>query len=190
MTHVAGKSPSRRLERLQTIRACDHRFKSSSLIESASVLGVQNDDVGCSVRPSGGFLDMHLEKGTNSKDIGSAPTVQGSSPQHQAFIANGFDLPKSVSTDIQVRYVSALPGIKVPSYWTGNATVRWAGPVTSSSRPRAGIFFSHTTWSLSTIPDLRWESSAPFMARSHSRDDPGGWRPPRRRVLLSQHRKL
>jgi hypothetical protein len=126
MTHVAGKSPSRRLERLQTIRACDHRFKSSSLIESASLLGVQNDDVGCSVRPSGGFLDMHLEKGTNSKDIGSAPTVQGSSPQHQAFIANGFDLPKSVSTDIQVRYVSALPGIKVPSYWTGNATVRWA----------------------------------------------------------------
>jgi iron complex outermembrane receptor protein len=72
------------------------------------------------------FLNMHVEKGTNSKDIGSAPTVQGSSPEYQALIRNGFDLSKSVSTDIQVRYVSALPGIKVPSYWTGNATVQWA----------------------------------------------------------------
>ena len=72
------------------------------------------------------FLDMHVERGTNSKDIGSAPTVQGSSPEHQALIRNGFDLPNAVSTDIQARYVSALPGIHVSSYWTGDATVRWA----------------------------------------------------------------
>lgn len=26
---------------------------------------------------------------------------------------------------MQVRYVSALPGIRVSSYWTGDATVRW-----------------------------------------------------------------
>jgi len=72
------------------------------------------------------FLDMHVKKATNSKDIGSAPTVQGSSPEHQALIQTGFDLPKSVSTDIQARYVSALPGIQMPSYWTGGATVQWA----------------------------------------------------------------
>jgi len=72
------------------------------------------------------FLDMHVEKGTNSKDIGSAPGVQGSSPEHQALIKNGFDLPKSVSTDFEVRYVSALPGIHVPAYWTGDVTGRWA----------------------------------------------------------------
>jgi hypothetical protein len=59
-------------------------------------------------------------------DIGSAPIVQGSSPGHQALIQNGFDLPKSVSTDIQVRYVRALPGISVASYWTGDATVGWS----------------------------------------------------------------
>lgn len=99
------------------------------IIESASLLGVQNDDVGCSVRRSGGsysFLDLHVKKGRNSEDIGSAPTVQESSPQHQAVIANGFDLSKSVNAGIKVRHVSALPGIKVPSYWTGNAMVRWA----------------------------------------------------------------
>ena len=72
------------------------------------------------------YLDMHVKKGTNSLDIGSAPTVQGSSPQNQAFLQTGFDLPKSVSADFQTRYVSALPGIKVPSYWTGNARVSWA----------------------------------------------------------------
>ena len=52
--------------------------------------------------------------------------VQGSSPQHQALLRSGFDLPKSVNLDIQARYVNALPGIKVPSYWTGNATAQWA----------------------------------------------------------------
>lgn len=71
------------------------------------------------------FLEMHVKKGTNSLDIGSAPTVQGSSPQNQFFIQNGFDLTKSVSADLQARYVSALPGIQVPSYWTGGATVQW-----------------------------------------------------------------
>ena len=72
------------------------------------------------------FLDMHVEKGTNSKDIGSAPTVQGSSPEYQALFKSGFDLPRSVSTDVQVRYVSALPGLTVPKYWTGDVTAHWA----------------------------------------------------------------
>jgi len=78
------------------------------------------------LRGSYSFLDMHVKKATNSKDIGSAPGVQGSSPEHQVFIQSGFDLPKSVNLDMQVRYVSALPGIKVSSYWTGNTTVQWA----------------------------------------------------------------
>ncbi|MGC2638776.1 MAG: TonB-dependent receptor [Acidobacteriaceae bacterium] len=81
------------------------------------------------------FLDMHVKKGTNSRDIGSAPIVQGSSPEHQALILNGFDLSKSVSLDMQVRSVSALPGIHVPAYWTADATVQWAA--TSHIRFRA-----------------------------------------------------
>lgn len=72
------------------------------------------------------LLEMHVKKGTNSQDIGSAPKEQGSSPEHQALIENGFDLPKSVSVDAMVRYVSALPGIGVSAYWTGDATVEWA----------------------------------------------------------------
>jgi len=52
--------------------------------------------------------------------------VQGSSPEHQALFQTGFDLPKSVSADIHARYVSALPPLHVPSYWTGDATANWA----------------------------------------------------------------
>ena len=78
------------------------------------------------LRGSYSFLDMHVRKGTNSADIGSAPTVQGSSPEHQTLFQNGFDLPKSVSADFQVRYVGALPGIQVASYWTGDVTAQWA----------------------------------------------------------------
>ena len=77
------------------------------------------------LRGSYSFLDMHVKKATNSNDIGTARVVQGSSPGNQVHIRNGFDLPKSVSADFQVRYVSSLPGIKVPSYWTGDATVEW-----------------------------------------------------------------
>ena len=72
------------------------------------------------------LLAMHVKKGTGSQDIGSAPAEQGSSPEHQAEIENGFDLPESVALDTYVRYVSALPGIQVGSYWTGDARVHWA----------------------------------------------------------------
>lgn len=72
------------------------------------------------------FLAMHVKKGKNSQDIGSAPAEQGSSPEHQALIENGFDLPRSFGVDTYVRYVSALPGISVPSYWTGDARIRWS----------------------------------------------------------------
>jgi iron complex outermembrane receptor protein len=72
------------------------------------------------------FLDMHVKKGTNSQDIGSAPVVQGSSPEHQALLRSGFDLSKTTNLDLQARYVSALPGIQVRSYWTGNVTAQWA----------------------------------------------------------------
>jgi iron complex outermembrane receptor protein len=72
------------------------------------------------------FLEMHVKKGTGSKDIGSGPVVQGSSPEHQVLIRNGYDLPKSAGADFDVRYVSALPGIHVPSYWTGDATLHWS----------------------------------------------------------------
>ncbi len=77
------------------------------------------------LRGSYSFLEMHIKKGPGSTDIGSAPGVQGSSPQHELLLQSGFDLPKSITADLQIRYVSSLPAQKVPSYWTGDLSLGW-----------------------------------------------------------------
>ena len=77
------------------------------------------------LRGSYSFLDMHVERGRGSLDVGTAPIVQGSSPQHQLLFQSNFDLPKSLTADFQVRYVSDLPALSVPAYWTGDASIGW-----------------------------------------------------------------
>jgi iron complex outermembrane recepter protein len=77
------------------------------------------------LRGSYSFLEMHVEKGRGSGDIGTAPIIQGSSPQHQLLFQSNFDLPKSLTADFQVRYVSDLPALQVPAYWTGDASLGW-----------------------------------------------------------------
>jgi iron complex outermembrane recepter protein len=72
------------------------------------------------------FLEMHVKKAPGSQDFGSAPIVQGSSPQHEVLIQNNFDLPKSITADIQVRYVGKLPALSIPSYWTGDLSLGWS----------------------------------------------------------------
>jgi iron complex outermembrane receptor protein len=71
------------------------------------------------------FLEMHVKKEPGSLDVGSAAGIQGSSPQHEVLLQSGFDLPKSVTADFQIRYVSNLPAQKVPSYWTGDLSLGW-----------------------------------------------------------------
>ena len=77
------------------------------------------------LRGSYSFLEMHLERGRGSADVGTAPIIQGSSPQHQLLFQSNFDLPKSLTADFQVRYVSELPSLKIPAYWTGDASLGW-----------------------------------------------------------------
>ena len=72
------------------------------------------------------FLEMHVKKAPGSADIGTAPITQGSSPQNEFLIQNNFDLPKSITADFQVRYVSRLPALAVPSYWTGDLSLGWS----------------------------------------------------------------
>jgi iron complex outermembrane receptor protein len=58
--------------------------------------------------------------------VSDPKSVQGSSPQHQVLAQSNFDLPKSVTADFQIRYVSSLPALQVPSYWTGDASLDWS----------------------------------------------------------------
>lgn len=71
------------------------------------------------------FLDMHVKKGENSLDFGSSRVVQGSSPRSQARLRSALDISESVNVNLQARFVSALPGLKVPSYWSGDAAAGW-----------------------------------------------------------------
>ena len=71
------------------------------------------------------YLHMNLEKSRNSLDVGSGPQIVGSSPAHQVFVQSSFDMPKSLSLDLDFRYVSALPGQKVEAYSTADVRLGW-----------------------------------------------------------------
>jgi iron complex outermembrane recepter protein len=72
------------------------------------------------------FLEMHVKIADSSAiNVGSPLTTQGSSPQHQVLAQSNFDLPKAITADAQVRYVSSLPSLMIPSYWTGDVSLGW-----------------------------------------------------------------
>ena len=71
------------------------------------------------------FLQMDIQKATDSEDIGTAPIVAGSSPRHQATLQSNLDFAKRFHFNLTSRYVSALPAIKVHAYITGDARFAW-----------------------------------------------------------------
>jgi iron complex outermembrane receptor protein len=77
------------------------------------------------LRGSYSFLQMNIGKAPHSGDVGTAPGIIGSSPQHQGTVASAFDLSKTLQLDLTYRYVSVLPGQKVPAYSTGDARFAW-----------------------------------------------------------------
>ena len=77
------------------------------------------------LRGSYSYLHMNLGRSPNSGDVGTAPIIVGSSPQHQVTVQSALDLSKQLQLDLTYRYVSALPGQKVPSYSTGDARIGW-----------------------------------------------------------------
>jgi len=79
----------------------------------------------CRLRGSYSYLHMNLGKSPNSGDVGTAPGIVGSSPQHQAMMQAAFDLAKVLQLDLDYRYVSALPGQLVPAYSTGDARLAY-----------------------------------------------------------------
>jgi iron complex outermembrane receptor protein len=68
---------------------------------------------------------MDVYGGKDSENVENPATVSGSSPQHQVSIQSALDLSKKLQLDLDYRYVSALPGLGVPSYSTGDARLGW-----------------------------------------------------------------
>jgi iron complex outermembrane receptor protein len=77
------------------------------------------------LRGSYSYLHMNIGKAPNSADVGSAPGIVGSSPQHQGSVQLSVDFAKRLQFDFDYRYVSALAAYAVPSYSTGDARFGW-----------------------------------------------------------------
>jgi iron complex outermembrane receptor protein len=77
------------------------------------------------LRGSYSYLHMNLARSPGSGDVGTAPGIVGSSPQHDAWIQSSFDVTKVIQLDLTYRYVSTLPGQLVPAYSTGDVRFAW-----------------------------------------------------------------
>ena len=77
------------------------------------------------LRGSYSFLHMNLGRAPHSEDVGSAPGIVGSSPQHQAAVQMAVDLSKRFQLDFDYRVVSELAAQHVPTYSTGDARFGW-----------------------------------------------------------------
>jgi iron complex outermembrane receptor protein len=77
------------------------------------------------LRGSYSFLHMNIGRSPGSQDVGSAPGIVGSSPQHEATLESSFDLTKKLQIDFDWRYVSALPAPLIPAYSTADARIGW-----------------------------------------------------------------
>jgi iron complex outermembrane recepter protein len=77
------------------------------------------------LRGSYSYLHMNVDKSPGSGDVGTAPGIRGSSPQHEVTVQSALDLSTKLQLDLTYRYVSALPGQLVPAYSTGDARLGW-----------------------------------------------------------------
>jgi iron complex outermembrane receptor protein len=77
------------------------------------------------LRGSYSYLHMNLYRAPGSADVGTAPVIQTSSPQHEVTVQSAFNLSRQVELDLTYRYVSALPGQMAQAYSTGDARIGW-----------------------------------------------------------------
>lgn len=77
------------------------------------------------LRGSYSYLHMNVYRAPNSADFGTAPGIQGASPEHQIFIQSELDVSKKIQVDLTWRRVSELLAGPVPAYSTADARIGW-----------------------------------------------------------------
>jgi iron complex outermembrane receptor protein len=80
---------------------------------------------GWRLRGSWSYLQMHLHPAPGSGDLGTWPTIEGSSPRNQIELESDYDVSKTVQFDVQYRFISALPAEKVAAYSSMDARLGW-----------------------------------------------------------------
>ncbi len=71
------------------------------------------------------YLTLILQKSPNSGDIGTIRGIEGGSPKHEVMGQSAFDLGKNLQLDLSYRYISALWGMNIPAYSTGDVRLAW-----------------------------------------------------------------
>jgi len=71
------------------------------------------------------YLDMEVERGKNSMDVGTASFIEGSSPRNQVTAQSDFNVSTTIDLNLTYRFVSALPALHIDSYSTGDAHFGW-----------------------------------------------------------------
>src|SRR5260370_40653512 len=67
-------------------------------------------------------MDMH--RNNESMDV-SSNNPAGASPRHQYYFRSSLDLTKKFEQDVTLRYVAALNGLAIPSYYSLDARIGW-----------------------------------------------------------------
>lgn len=77
------------------------------------------------LRGSYSYLDLILQKSPTGNALNTIPSIEGGSPKHEFMAQSAFDLGKKWQLDLSFRYVSALWGLGIPAYSTGDARLAW-----------------------------------------------------------------
>ena len=76
------------------------------------------------LNPAYTLLQMHLHPdGSNTTDTGAS--IEGGNPRHQLRLSSSLDLRRTLSWDISLEHVSALPAQTVPAYQRLDSQLRW-----------------------------------------------------------------
>jgi len=70
------------------------------------------------------YMKVQLQTVPGSTDFISVQTA-GEDPQNQVYLSSGMNLPHNVQLDADVRYVSDLPALQMPSYVTADVKLAW-----------------------------------------------------------------
>src|SRR5438309_7454479 len=91
--------------------------KMSGATYGAELFGEWKADSKWKLSGSYSFLRMNIRRNKDSMDISSSDPA-GASPRHQFYFRSSLDLPKKFEQDVTLRYVDALHGLAVPSYYS------------------------------------------------------------------------
>lgn len=71
------------------------------------------------------LLKINLKQDADSVSIVEEEAIEGQSPEHQAGLRSGFDLPYNLELDLFARYVSQLPDYDVDAYLELDVRLGW-----------------------------------------------------------------